>query len=106
MQVFLRCQSEKIIGAPQFLGIEVALTPGLIDTARLISRLKGPFGFISWITKMNFGLARLLLCKRGEGLLPKEGWLERQFALAQNEVTQRPELRARASQFANERRRR
>jgi hypothetical protein len=55
---------------------------------------------------MNFGLARLLLCKRGEGLLPKEGWLERQFALAQNEVTQRPELRARASQFANERRRR
>ncbi len=35
--------------------------------------------------------------------LPKEGWLERQFASAQNELAQRPDLRIRASLFAGER---
>ena len=49
---------------------------------------------------------KISVLDRREVQLPKEGWLERQFTLARNELAQRPELRIRASQFAGERQQR
>src|SRR5437660_8849346 len=112
MLICSKCQGAKTIEAFQFRGRETQRILGSTDTAPHISTPKRQFASICSIIRSNLVWGRVWLLKRGEvqlpenqgeALPPKEGWLQRQFELAQKEVKHRPELRARASQFANER---